>query len=215
MELGCGTPNRPQDRNLRVSSLCGQSFQKGQWGDGEVRQGSQPELSESSRWATGIQLHWRHLSGRVERAPDLSHRGPTRLSSVSTNSQLSMVEGSSGSILFWSVWLVFHLGCAGSQPDPGPDRVQRAKEQGRGWLWQCLLHTYVSSQGSSWLKLDDRFFLWEHHAKKIVLAQGGLELWPLRIEHCSPRPFQVFTVRGRILDLLSPCLRHYLAQRMG
>lgn len=156
MELGCGTPNRPQDRNLRVSSLCGQSFQKGQWGWGS-KTGKPTGLSESSQWATGTQLHWRHLSGRVERALDLSHRGPKRLNSVSTNSQLSMVEGPLVASFLVS------LACV----SPGLCRLNltqaqtecRGPRNGDGWPWQCLLHTYVSNQGSSWLKLWRSFLL--------------------------------------------------------
>lgn len=131
---------------------------------GGMGQGSQSELSESSRWATGTQLHWRHLSGRVEHAPDLSHRGPRRLNSVSTNSQLSMVEGSSGSILFWAVWLVFHLGCAGSQPDPGPECRGPRKGDVGDHDSVCFIHmspvkdnlgwslTIASSYGSTMLR---------------------------------------------------------------
>lgn len=97
-------PNRPWDKTLGASRLFGGWFQKGWWVNGEMREGREGSQSKVhyenvTTVGSGTQSHCRHLGDYVQ----LPSPGLKKLGSVPTNSCLSVVEGTSYSINFWTL----------------------------------------------------------------------------------------------------------------
>lgn len=135
--------------------------------------------------------------------------GLMQLSSVS-NSCLSMIEGTSHSINFWTL-----LAC--SLPELcrltgwGTDTYKWGPgDRDVGAHRQCLLHCVCRHKDSVSFQFGNHFFSQRCHPKKIVLAKG-LGLGPLTIEYSFPWLFPHFRhERWRRLDSPQPHMRCYL-----
>lgn len=143
----------------------------------------------------GTQSHWGRLDDYIEHALELCHPKLRKLDSVTTNFCLSVVEGTSHSISFWTF-----LTCSLSELCRLSAwfrhwHVQKWGPGDVGAHWQCLLYYICLHKDIHGFKFDNHFFSQRHYSMKIVLAKC-LELQPWMIEYSSfPRPFQVFSMR--------------------